>query len=143
MIDGADKEKIRSICDKLLTDKATPVIVVTIDSMAQYGAWRGQIIPRFKEGDYSAGTSRAWKRWTRWPVGWSCPGSRGRGGTGQPKETDAWRALTQAVGGSRHVDTTYGYECDSRLGVGGVLARSRRGPAVAASSADGRPSHTG
>src|SRR5262245_50529174 len=37
MINAADKEKIRSICDKLLTDKATPVIVVTIDSMAQYG----------------------------------------------------------------------------------------------------------
>src|SRR2546423_1248125 len=26
MINSADKEKIRSICDKLLTDKATPVI---------------------------------------------------------------------------------------------------------------------
>ena len=37
MINAADKEKIRSICDKLLTDKATPVIVVTIDSMAEYG----------------------------------------------------------------------------------------------------------
>jgi uncharacterized protein len=37
MIDSADKEKIRSICDKLLTDKATPIIVVTIDSMAQHG----------------------------------------------------------------------------------------------------------
>ena len=28
---------IRAVCDKLLTDKATPIIVVTIDSMAQHG----------------------------------------------------------------------------------------------------------
>jgi uncharacterized protein len=32
----ADETKIRAICDKLLTDKATPIIVVTIDSMAPY-----------------------------------------------------------------------------------------------------------
>jgi uncharacterized protein len=37
MITSADEEKIRVLCDKLLTDKATPIIVVTIDSMAKHG----------------------------------------------------------------------------------------------------------
>lgn len=33
MIDDEDEAKIKEICDKLLTDKATPIIVVTIESM--------------------------------------------------------------------------------------------------------------
>jgi uncharacterized protein len=33
----ADKQKIKQIANKLLTDKAAPIIVVTIDSMAQHG----------------------------------------------------------------------------------------------------------
>ena len=37
MIDAADEQAIREIGDKLLTDKATPIIVVTIKSMAAYG----------------------------------------------------------------------------------------------------------
>lgn len=37
LISSADKERIRQIADKLLNDKATPIIVVTIESMAQYG----------------------------------------------------------------------------------------------------------
>lgn len=37
MISAADEHAIREICDKLLTDKATPIIVVTIESMAQHG----------------------------------------------------------------------------------------------------------
>ena len=37
MIDAADEQAIRKIGDKLLTDKATPIIVVTIESMAAYG----------------------------------------------------------------------------------------------------------
>ena len=37
MIDPETKKKIVAICDKLLTDKATPIIVVTIDSMAKHG----------------------------------------------------------------------------------------------------------
>lgn len=36
LIAPADKEAIRALCDKLLTDKATPIIVVTIESMARY-----------------------------------------------------------------------------------------------------------
>lgn len=37
MLDEPTTKKIKELCDKLLTDKATPIIVVTIDSMAQYG----------------------------------------------------------------------------------------------------------
>jgi uncharacterized protein len=37
MISDGDKAEIRRVCDKLLTDKATPVIVVTIESMARCG----------------------------------------------------------------------------------------------------------
>lgn len=37
MIDDADERQIRSICDKLLTDTAIPIIVVTIPSMAAHG----------------------------------------------------------------------------------------------------------
>lgn len=33
----ADEQKIRQLADKLLTDKATPIIVVTIDAMAKHG----------------------------------------------------------------------------------------------------------
>jgi uncharacterized protein len=36
MIDSADEQRIREMCDKLLTAKATPIIVVTIISMANY-----------------------------------------------------------------------------------------------------------
>ena len=37
MLDEAGKTHIKQVADKLLSDKATPIIVVTIDSMAQYG----------------------------------------------------------------------------------------------------------
>ncbi|QDU10599.1 TPM domain-containing protein [Gimesia aquarii] len=37
MLDEKTTKQIKEICDKLLTDKATPIIVVTIDSMAKYG----------------------------------------------------------------------------------------------------------
>lgn len=37
VIDDATEEKIREICTKLLREKATPIIVVTIESMAAYG----------------------------------------------------------------------------------------------------------
>ena len=38
MLDAESKERIRELCDRLLTDKATPIIVVTINSMSQHGA---------------------------------------------------------------------------------------------------------
>ena len=37
ILDPADEQKIRGICDKLLTDTAAPIIVVTIESMNKYG----------------------------------------------------------------------------------------------------------
>jgi uncharacterized protein len=37
MLDPGAKEHIRELCDSLLTDKATPIIVITIESMAKYG----------------------------------------------------------------------------------------------------------
>jgi uncharacterized protein len=38
LIAEADKAEIKKICDKLLTEKKAPILVVTINSMAQYGA---------------------------------------------------------------------------------------------------------
>ena len=42
LLDAATKQKLKAICDKLLTEKAAPLIVVTIPSMASCGAsgWR-------------------------------------------------------------------------------------------------------
>ncbi len=37
MLSDADKKKIKDLGDKLLTDKATPIIVVAINSMADHG----------------------------------------------------------------------------------------------------------
>ena len=37
MIDDADARTIKQLADKLLTDKGAPIIVVTIESMAQHG----------------------------------------------------------------------------------------------------------
>ena len=37
MLDEGAEDRIRKVCDKLLTDKATPIIVVTIESMANHG----------------------------------------------------------------------------------------------------------
>lgn len=37
MLDDDSTKQIKEICDKLLTDKATPIIVVTIESMAKHG----------------------------------------------------------------------------------------------------------
>ncbi len=37
LLSEADSQEIRKRCDKLLTDKATPIIVITIDRMANHG----------------------------------------------------------------------------------------------------------
>jgi uncharacterized protein len=37
LLDSGAKEHIQEVCDRLLTDKATPIIVITIESMAKYG----------------------------------------------------------------------------------------------------------
>jgi uncharacterized protein len=36
-LDAATKDALRKQCDKLLTEKATPIVIVTINSMAEYG----------------------------------------------------------------------------------------------------------
>ena len=41
LIDAGDYEEIRSLADSLLTDKAVPVIVVTISSLSDYNAYNG------------------------------------------------------------------------------------------------------
>ena len=38
LMSPSDEAKIKKVCDKVLTDKKVPIIVVTIDSMAKYGA---------------------------------------------------------------------------------------------------------
>ncbi len=43
ILDEKSKEEIKSICDKLLNEKATPIIVVTIESMSDYGGAGMQI----------------------------------------------------------------------------------------------------
>ena len=43
MLSPEAKEQIVKLCDQLLTDKATPIIVVTIDSMANHGGEGMQI----------------------------------------------------------------------------------------------------
>jgi len=40
LIDEGDEQRIREIAEKLLTDKATPIIVVTIESMGEYSGAR-------------------------------------------------------------------------------------------------------
>ncbi|MEQ9408344.1 MAG: TPM domain-containing protein [Fuerstiella sp.] len=47
MLDEGTIVRIREICDQLLTDKATPIIVVTIDSMAQHGGGMNMPIETF------------------------------------------------------------------------------------------------
>jgi uncharacterized protein len=37
LLDGETEAKLRANCDKLLTDKAIPIIIVTINSMADHG----------------------------------------------------------------------------------------------------------
>lgn len=45
MIAPEDVKKIQQACDKLLTEKATPIIVVTIESMAEHGGGGLRIEP--------------------------------------------------------------------------------------------------
>jgi uncharacterized protein len=37
LLDSGSEEHIRKLCDSLLTDKVTPIIVITIESMAKHG----------------------------------------------------------------------------------------------------------
>lgn len=57
MISAADEARIQEICDPLLTEKWTPIIVVTIDSMAKYGGegWRIETFATVLFGQWEIG----------------------------------------------------------------------------------------
>lgn len=38
LISAQDRQRIRDICDRLLTERRVPIVVVTVSSLAQYGA---------------------------------------------------------------------------------------------------------
>ncbi len=63
LIAPADKKTIRSTCDKLLTDKGVPILVVTIRSMTQYGAagWDIQVYAQNLFNTWGIG----YKKWNR------------------------------------------------------------------------------
>lgn len=58
LIRPQDAESIRAICDKLLTEQVIPIIVVTIESMAQYGG-QGMNIEKF-----------AYELFNQWGIGY-------------------------------------------------------------------------
>lgn len=62
MLDAQSKAHIQDVCDRLLKDKATPVVVVTIESMARYG------------GDGSSIETFATRLFDQWQIGVSSLG---------------------------------------------------------------------
>lgn len=48
LTEATTREEIRTVCDQLLTDQVIPIIVVTIDSMAQHGG-QGMSIESFAQ----------------------------------------------------------------------------------------------
>jgi uncharacterized protein len=155
MVRDADKAKIKDLGERLLTDKATPIIVVTINSMAEHGGagmrietfarllfdqwgigveklgdqpwntgnlllvskgdrkarielgahWRrdqdmlceqimqSQIIPRFKQGDFSGGIVAGVEALDKMARGLKLPAAVGSSGPGAPSSQapSAWR----------------------------------------------------
>ena len=70
MISDADEAKIRPMCEKLLTEKATPIIVVTIESMARHGgagmrSWPGRPGTRASSCWSRGATARPASNWAR------------------------------------------------------------------------------
>jgi uncharacterized protein len=61
LIDAADAAEIRKACDKLLTDRATPIVVVTINSMAEHGGagMRIETFARFLFDQWGVGHAKA------------------------------------------------------------------------------------
>lgn len=59
-LDAPTKEKLRAKCDKLLTDKATPIIIVTINSMAEYdgGSLRIETFARLLFDQWQVGIAK-------------------------------------------------------------------------------------
>ena len=64
-LDSATEEQLRSMCDKLLTEKATPIIVVTINKMADHGGG-GLRVETF-----------ARLLFDQWQIGWAKLGKQG------------------------------------------------------------------
>ena len=69
IISDADKQKIKQLGDKLLTDKAAPIIVVTIKSMAQHGGegMRIETFTRLLFDQWGVGYAKLGK--TQWNYG--------------------------------------------------------------------------
>ncbi len=68
-LDPPTCEKLRKTCDKLLTDKATPIVIVTINSMAEYGGegLRIETFARLLFDQWQVGIARLGKR--NWNTG--------------------------------------------------------------------------
>src|SRR5437868_4995527 len=47
LITPEDEQRIRQICDQLLTDTASPILVVTLESMAKYSTRGTMTVERF------------------------------------------------------------------------------------------------
>lgn len=71
LLDPATKTKIQQECDKLLTDKATPIIVVTIPSMAEYGGAKLRIetFARLLFDQWQIGIAKLGKEQQDWNTG--------------------------------------------------------------------------
>lgn len=69
LISEADEQKIRQAADKLLTDKAAPIIVVTIESMEQYGggSWSIEAFARILFDQWGIGPAQLGE--TTWNYG--------------------------------------------------------------------------
>jgi len=69
LISDADEQKIKELADRLLTDKAAPIIVVTIESMAQYngGGMRIETFARFLFDQWGIGPAKLGN--TQWNYG--------------------------------------------------------------------------
>jgi uncharacterized protein len=69
VLDSATKDKLRETCDKLLTDKATPIVIVTINSMAEHdgGSLRIETFARLLFDQWQVGIANVGKR--NWNTG--------------------------------------------------------------------------
>lgn len=69
LISDADEQKIKELADRLLTDKAAPIIVVTIESMSQYngGGMRIETFARFLFDQWGIGPAKLGD--TQWNYG--------------------------------------------------------------------------
>jgi uncharacterized protein len=71
LLDSATKAQIQQECDKLLTEHATPIIVVTIPSLAQYGGGglRIETFARLLFDQWQVGVAKLGKEGQIWNTG--------------------------------------------------------------------------